>query len=209
MPNIIADISGDYAALLRLLAKMPDDETISLGDMIDRGPDSRAVVEWFMANGRAVLANHEHMMLDHCRGTGYYTPGSWEVNGGDATLHSFRGAVPAEVLDWIERLPLYLEIGDCLISHAFVYPGSTLAEACDLGAGSRDARFDRSLLWNREPPRRLRQYRMQIAGHNSQFGLRKFSDWRGEFAICLDDSRRGRLTGLHLPSMDIYQVECD
>ncbi|MGE0225053.1 MAG: metallophosphoesterase [Acetobacteraceae bacterium] len=209
MPNIIADISGDYAALLRLLAKMPDDEAISLGDMIDRGPDSRAVVEWFMANGRAVLANHEHMMLDYCRGADYYTPGTWETNGGDATLASFGGAIPEEVLDWVEQLPLYLEVEGCLLSHAFVCPGRSLAEACDLGAGSYDARFDRSLLWNREPPRRLRQYRMQIAGHNSQFGLRKFSDWRGVFAICLDDSRRGRLTGLHLPSMEIYQVECD
>jgi hypothetical protein len=28
------------------------------------------------------------------------------------------------------------------------------------------------------------------------------------FALCLDDSQHDRLTGLHLPSMEIYQVEC-
>jgi hypothetical protein len=208
MPNIIADISGNYAALLRLLAQMPDEETVSLGDMIDRGPDSRAVIEWFMRHGCAVLANHEHMMLDHCRGTGYYTPGTWEINGGDATLASFGGAVPEEVLAWVERLPLYLEIEGCLVSHSFVRPGYTLEEACDLGASARDARFDRCILWNRDPPKRLRQYRMQLAGHNSQFGLREFSDRKGVFALCLDDSQHDRLTGLHLPSMEIYQVEC-
>jgi hypothetical protein len=208
MPNIIADISGNYAALLRLLAQMPDDETVSLGDMIDRGPDSRAVIEWFMRHGRAVLANHEHMMLDHCRGTGYYTPGTWEINGGDATLASFGGAIPDEVLAWVERLPLYLEIAGCLVSHSFVHPGYTLEEVCDLGASSHDTRFDRCILWNRDPPKRLRQYRMQLAGHNSQFGLREFSDRKGVFALCLDDSRHDRLTGLHLPSMEIYQVEC-
>lgn len=209
MPNLIADISGDYAALLRLLAKMPDEEAISLGDMIDRGPDSRAVIAWFMAHGRAVLANHEHMMLDHCRDTGYYLAGTWEINGGDATLSSYGGVIPEEVLAWIEGLPPYLEIDGCLASHSFVAPGITLAEACELGDNSRDARFERSILWNREPPRRLRPYRLQIAGHNSQFGLKEFSDWRGRFALCLDDSRRGRLTGLHLPSLEIYQVECD
>jgi len=209
MPNVIADISGNYGALTRLLARMPDDDTISLGDMIDRGPDSRAVIEWFMEHGRAVLANHEHMMLDHCRGTGYYAPGTWEINGGDATLAAFGGTIPDEVLDWTGRLPLYLRIDGYLVSHSFVAPGLTLAEVCDLGTDFSDPRCDRSILWNRELPRRLRPYRMQIAGHNSQFGLKEFTDWRGAFALCIDDSRHGRLTGLHLPSMEIYQVECD
>jgi hypothetical protein len=208
MPNIIADIAGDYDALQRLLARMPRDEVISLGDMIDRGPESRAVIEWFMAHGRAVLANHEHMMLDHCRGTDYYPPGIWEDNGGDATLASFGGRIPEDVLDWIGQLPLYLEIEGCLLSHAFACPGYTLAELCDLGTDMRDIRCDRSLLWNREPPRRLPQYLRQIAGHNSQFGLREFSDRKGVFAVCLDDSRHRRLTGIHLPSLRIYQVDC-
>lgn len=209
MPNIIADISGNYAALMRLLAQMPEDEVISLGDMIDRGPNSRAVVEWFMAHGRAVLANHEHMLLDHCRGIAYYTPGAWEINGGDATLTAYGGTIPEDVLDWIERLPLYLEIEGCLVSHSFVYPGYSLEQACDLGSSSRDSRFDRSIIWNRDPPRRMPKYMRQIAGHNSQFGLREFSDRKGVFAICLDDSRHNRLTGIHLPSFEIYQVECD
>lgn len=208
MPNIIADISGNFTALRRLLAQMPDDEAISLGDMIDRGPESRAVVEWFMAHGHAVLGNHEHMMLDHCRGTGYYAPGIWESNGGDATLAAFGGAIPEAVLAWAERLPLYLEIEGCLLTHSFVHPGGSLAEACRLGTGSHDPLCGRSLLWSREPPRRLPSYRLQIAGHNSQLGLREFSDPEGVFALCLDDSRRGRLTGLHLPSRQIYQVEC-
>ena len=86
MPNIISDIAGNFDALLRLLTKMPDDEVISLGDMVDRGPDSKAVINWFMSNGRAVIGNHEHMMLDHCRQTGFYEKGMWELNGGDATL---------------------------------------------------------------------------------------------------------------------------
>lgn len=208
MPNIIADISGNYDALMRLLTAMPEDEVISLGDMIDRGPESKALLEWFMAHGSAVLANHEHMMLDYCQGGGYYLPGTWELNGGDATLKCYGGIVPEQVLDWIRQLPLYRETEGCLISHSFVCPGCSLEEACDLGNSSLDVRCRRSILWCREPPARMQQYRMQIAGHNAQFGLREFSDEYGTFAICLDDSWRGKLTGIHLPSFEIYQVAC-
>ena len=43
MPNVIADIAGEYQTLLALLKKMTDDEVISLGDMVDRGADSAKV----------------------------------------------------------------------------------------------------------------------------------------------------------------------
>jgi len=207
MPNIIADIAGNFDALMRLLKKMPDDEVISLGDMVDRGPDSRAVIDWFMSNGRAINGNHEHMLLDYCRKTGFYQEGMWMLNGGIATLASFRGVIPDDVLTWLERLPLYMEIDGCLISHSFVAPGYSLREVCDIGPSSLDIKCERSIIWCRDAPRRMRKYKMQIAGHNSQFSLRTFSDGRGDFAICLDDSRHRRLTGMHLPSLEIYQVD--
>jgi serine/threonine protein phosphatase 1 len=99
MPNIIADIGGNFDALMRLLSKMPDDKVISLGDMVDRGPDSKAVIDWFMSNGHAVIGNHEHMMLDHCRKTGYYESGIWELNGGCTTLASYSGTISENILD--------------------------------------------------------------------------------------------------------------
>jgi hypothetical protein len=208
MPNIIADIAGQYNTFLELLKKMPDDEVISLGDMVDRGPDSKKVIEWFMKNGKAVFANHEHMMLDACRyGSKYYGPDIWTWNGGGATLDSFERGVPNEVLDWVEKLPLYMEIDDCLISHSFVYPGYNLIDACDLGTSSLSEKCDTNIMWNRCHPQRIEKYKMQICGHNSQFGLRRWADEKGEFAICLDDSRRKVLTGMHLPSFQIFQQE--
>lgn len=63
-----------------LLTKMPDDKIISLGDMVDQGPASKAVIDWFMSNGQAVIGNHEHMMLNHCRKSGYYENRIWELS---------------------------------------------------------------------------------------------------------------------------------
>ena len=44
---------------MRLLKKCPDYLPISVGDMIDRGPDSKKVLDFFMAGGKAILGNHE------------------------------------------------------------------------------------------------------------------------------------------------------
>ena len=65
MVNIISDIAGNYKTLMALLEKMPqDEEIISVGDMVDRGPRSKEVIEFFMnnENATAIMGNHEHMM---------------------------------------------------------------------------------------------------------------------------------------------------
>src|SRR3990167_4499879 len=111
MVNIVGDIAGRYDQLLALLKKMPDDEVISIGDMIDRGPKSKEVIEWFMKNGKAILGNHEHMMLDFYRNENYYEHDVWQQNGGSVTLTSFDPAerhrafevVPIKVLSWVKR----------------------------------------------------------------------------------------------------------
>lgn len=214
MVNIIADIAGQYKALIALTKKMPPGEFISLGDMVDRGPDSARVLEWFMKNGKAILGNHEHMMVDYCRSSGYYDRETWLWNGGTKTLESYdpfrerpaRTTVPDEVLNWIQKLPLYMEIDGCLISHSFIEPGMTLEESTKFGQNIYDVGESR-IIWNRREPVRRPEYRLQICGHNSQWGLRRFSDEQGEFAICLDDSRHRVLTGLHLPTMEIFQQE--
>ena len=65
--NIIGDIAGNYLTFLALIKKMPDDPIVSVGDMIDRGPRSKEVLEWFMRHGSALLGNHEHLMLSAYR----------------------------------------------------------------------------------------------------------------------------------------------
>ena len=122
-------------------------------------------------------------------------------------LASFSGAIPEDALKWLEQLPLYMVMEGCLISHSFVAPGHSLQEACHLGQSYSDSNCATSIIWCRDLPQRIQRYKMQIAGHNSHFSLRRFSDKRGDFALCLDDSRHKRLTGIHLPSFEIHQVD--
>ena len=63
---IIGDIHGCLTTLQALIAKAgPVDEIISVGDLIDRGPDSLGVIQYCINNNiKVCLGNHELMMLD-------------------------------------------------------------------------------------------------------------------------------------------------
>ncbi|MEC9337269.1 MAG: metallophosphoesterase [SAR324 cluster bacterium] len=50
--NPIGDIQGNYRTLLALLKQIPDDDPVSVGDMIDRGPRSMEVLEFSGITGR-------------------------------------------------------------------------------------------------------------------------------------------------------------
>lgn len=89
--NVIGDIAGNGNTLERLLDKMPKQETILLGDLNDRGPNTKKVYEIAMNNPniKVVASNHGHLMTDAYRGNEYYDEGIWLLNGGGFTLKSF------------------------------------------------------------------------------------------------------------------------
>jgi len=221
--NIIGDIAGEYDALQKLLDKMPkDQEIISVGDMIDRGPKSKEVVEFFMQYGKAILGNHEHMLLTYeqtpkaeslearfkdyyNRRYAYYNDYKTKEcvediwlggNGGQQTLDSFGGSIPEDVTKWIASLPLYLELDGLFISHAPFNPTITLEQNCDpvgyVASG---------LLWNRGSPRRMKN-KFQIFGHNKRF--KQYSDKDGAFACCIDNNANDEIIGIHWPSMETF-----
>lgn len=209
MINVIGDIAGNFKTLMALLKKMPEGKTISVGDMVDRGPSSKEVIEYFMTTdgAEALLGNHEHMMIDNYRATDQYDPVIWAMNGGISTMESYGNKIPNDVIIWLEGLPVSkeVEIGNdlFLISHGFVHPIKTLEEA----SITSELATDLSIVWNRSKPQRIDKYKSQIAGHNSHMGLRTFSDEKGPFAMCIDTSRDKILTGISLPSLTIYQQE--
>jgi serine/threonine protein phosphatase 1 len=91
----IGDIHGCFRALTALAdyVNFRDTDTlITLGDYVDRGPDSRAVLDWLIAYGQTatlipLTGNHELMMLAARDSTSHYE--EWIVCGGDAALHSY------------------------------------------------------------------------------------------------------------------------
>lgn len=217
MSIVIGDIAGQYNALLRLVAKFPKDESIILvGDLIDRGPHSKDVIQWASTNPkvRAIRGNHEDMLLDYVSGGHRYNQGLYHHNGGGETLASYGdGDIPDEHIAWLESLPLYIEEDGFFISHAPIAQFRTIAEAKEFAAEEIEDRVKESgLMWNRDFPAYIDGV-IQVFGHNANFGLKKFfrpaslqivvSD--KPYAICLDDSWQEKVTGLNTKTLEILQ----
>lgn len=210
--NVIGDIAGNYKTLLALIDKMPKGKIVAVGDIVDRGPRSKQVVEYFMeqvklGNAECLLGNHEHMMIDHYRQTHMYDSYIWHMNGGDTTSESFAHNIPQTVIEFLENRPINLELDlggkKCYISHAFKPTGRSVDE-------EEEETF--RTIWNRAHPFfNTESADIQICGHNSQYGLRYWNADKYKYgekqAICIDTSRDAVLTGIHLPTLTIYQQE--
>ncbi len=100
------------------------DEVFLVGDLIDRGPDSKGVVDIIVKTVRdgyeirSVRGNHEQMLLD------YYDIGdiSWLRNGADVTLESFNLFKSKDIFgfyyDFFSNLPYYILTEGFVIVHA-------------------------------------------------------------------------------------------
>ncbi len=156
----VGDIHGRADLLATLLREIEADAAnrkaakktlVFLGDYVDRGPDSRGVIEMLL-NGlpagfdaHFLKGNHEALLLDFLDGKAQLD--HWLLNGGDATMASygvdigrleatraapetwreaFAAVLPKAHLDFFRRLRLQLSAGDYLFVHAGVRPGVPL-----------------------------------------------------------------------------------
>jgi serine/threonine protein phosphatase 1 len=139
----IGDVHGcalTLDALIRSLDIQADDHLVFIGDYIDRGPDSKGVIDRLFALREKhtctfLRGNHEELML------GYLDDGEydlWAINGGVATLESY-GAVgngsviPDEHVEFIRETKMYLETDEFFFVHAGLKPGLTIVENLEAG----------------------------------------------------------------------------
>ena len=126
---VIGDIHGCKVSLVALLKKIDvqlDDEIYFLGDYIDRGPDSKGVLDTIFtligAGHKVVclLGNHEAMLLGGYQGNRDEAQ-SWWSNGGKNTLRSFNVQylqdIPPQYIAFMEAMPLVAEVGDYILVH--------------------------------------------------------------------------------------------
>lgn len=130
--RIVADAAARPIARCRL---------VYLGDYVDRGPDSRGVIERLLApppggfERIALLGNHEAMLLDALADR--HAAGHWRNNGGGATLRSyglpagcgmgeFAAALPAAHRVFLEELDLSHRAGGYYFVHAGIEPSLPL-----------------------------------------------------------------------------------
>lgn len=105
-------------------------QIVCLGDYVDRGPDSRGVVEFLMREAdcaplTCLRGNHEAMLLEAVE-EGEWS--GWLHNGGRETLASYDGEVPARHLGWLRDLPGCARDADRFYVHAGFRPGVALAD---------------------------------------------------------------------------------
>jgi serine/threonine protein phosphatase 1 len=125
----IGDIHGCARALDELLRRIdpqPADWLIPLGDFIDRGPDTRGVLEQLLALEQRcrltpLLGNHEEMLLAAL--TDRSTWADWLQFGGVATLDSYGfGTRPTELpvahLGFLRRCQDVVETDTHVLVHA-------------------------------------------------------------------------------------------
>ncbi len=147
---VIGDIHGCWDELQELIdqaALGSDDMIISVGDMVDRGPESPRVLRFFRDthNTRAIMGNHERKHLRSWRG---------ETEAASSQLITrlqFGDDYPA-ALDYMETLPKYLELPQADLVHGFFGPGVPLDQQRDgviIGTMSGETYLDRHLarLW--------------------------------------------------------------
>ena len=134
----IGDVHGCSAALDAILGAIdprPNDTLITLGDYINRGPDSRGVIERLLqlrTECRLVplLGNHEEVLLEARRGL---EPEYFLAMGGTATLASYGtpaqgGGIPGEHTAFLESCLVFFETDAHIFVHANYDPDLPMAE---------------------------------------------------------------------------------
>lgn len=141
----IGDIHGLAKTLERLLARLPKAGTlVFLGDYIDRGPSSKAVISRLLALEQErdcvfLRGNHEAMALAAIAGD-LEAQISWQYNGGLRTLDSYAYDIPDDHMDFLERTLPYFLTKDYIFVHGGLEPGK-----------EPDEMNTSTLWWMREP----------------------------------------------------------
>jgi serine/threonine protein phosphatase 1 len=221
----VGDIHGERELLEELLASLPlqpDDRLVFMGDYVDRGPDSKGVVDLLLslADEYACIflaGNHESMFLDFLgwRGEAWFAGDAFLSNGGDRTLASYgyfdlpdpepgKLELPPGHEKFFRQLQLHHLEGDYLFVHAGL--GRALLRESDLHFALRRARPE-DLLWDRSTLDAPHTLGVTIVyGHtpNHDFSVR----WNQPFSIGIDTGAvyGGRLTAIRLPDESVFQV---
>ena len=203
---VIGDIHGCFTELHELLNKagiLDDDLIIALGDIVDRGPDSAQVLDFFSNNPSrlSLMGNHERK---HVRGARH------EVRLALSQIISREefGAGYPQALERMGRFPLFIDLPEAVLVHGYLEPGIPLERQrdtvlCGTMSGDHYLRNQYAQPWyalcDGEKP--------VIVGHHDH--LRNGQPFIYQDRVyCLDTScvHSGTLTGLLLPEFKIVSV---
>lgn len=200
----IGDIHGEYEMLEDALKLIRCENLLDtgeysnnfrivfLGDYVDRGPDSRSVMERLMAGPLVgegqewvcLMGNHEWLMAaaieEQTQGKPAKILQGWLLNGGNKTLDNYKDNVQPDgsytlateafnaALNWATKLPLLYDDGQRYFVHAMINPKYPLDPNC--------IEQQEALLWmhvrknHEEKPFQEIYGRQVVHGHSPQHG---------------------------------------
>ena len=204
----LGDIHGCDVALDTLLDKLaitPDDTLVILGDVIDRGPGSRAVIDRLIelqnaCHLKCLMGNHEEIFFD-ARAGGEWSQ-SWLRFGGQEMLDSYGGDidhVPDSHVEFLQDMLPYWESDQEIFVHANLEPEVALENQTP-----QWLRWER--LTGNEPPHA--SGKRVVCGHTTQpSGYPAIAEgW-----LCIDTCvyGPGYLTALDTATNALYQARQD
>ena len=197
---------------LRLTAA---DELYVLGDYVNKGPDSRGVLDYLMqlqATGYRVhclRGNHDQALLDEARHRARWT---WlKLAGRQPTLRSFgvrhAADIPAPYLAWLTALPYEIELPDFVLVHTgynFALPPAEMRRDHASMLSTKKFVFDSAHLGGKRllhghVPRPAAQVRAQAAQRPGALGLDSGCVYRHNAGFA-------QLSALNLDTWEVTQV---
>lgn len=203
---VIGDIHGCYLELQELLGKAglgDQDPLLAVGDIIDRGPETPQVLDFFHGhpNAHALMGNHERK---HVRAAG----GELQLALSQRISQFQLAGRYLEEVQWMSALPLYAQLPEAVVVHGFLEPGVALTEQlpsvlCGTLGGAKILRQRYEQPW----------YELYSGGQPVIVGHQNYTDTDQPFiyqdrVFGLDTScvTGKSLTGILLPSFRIISV---
>lgn len=203
---VIGDIHGCYVELQALLDKAglgDDDSILSVGDIVDRGPEAPQVLDFFRRhpNAHALMGNHERKHVRAARG-------EIGLSLSQRISQSQLADRYSDEVKWMSTLPLYAQMQEAIVVHGFLEPKIPLADQlpsvlCGTLGGAKilHERYDRPWyeLYDDELP--------VIVGHqNYADSDQPFINQDKVFGLDTSCVLGKSLTGILLPSFQIVSV---
>jgi diadenosine tetraphosphatase ApaH/serine/threonine PP2A family protein phosphatase len=201
---IVGDVHGCVTELEELLAEAglnpQTDQLIFVGDLVAKGPDSRAVLKLAQKwKAKSVLGNHDAHVLKFRRG------GAAEMKE-----HHLEVAKTLDAQDWsyLEAMPLWLRLPGMIVVHAGLLPGIPLEQQDPdslfnmrsiTPGGKWSKKIEAGVPWASQwnGPERV------VFGHDAVRGLQQYPKALGLDTGCVYGKK---LTGLLLPADGLISV---
>lgn len=203
---VVGDIHGcfdEFQALLDKAGLTEDDSIVSIGDCVDRGPDTPAVLRFFQEKRsvKLIMGNHERK---HVRADRHEV----KLARSQKISRIQFGETYPDALAFMSGLPLFLDLPDALVLHGYFEPGLPLSQQrttvlCGTMGGDKylRAQYDRPWyeLYDGEKP-------LLVGHHNYSNTDQPFIYQDRVFGLDTDCVTGKALTGLLLPSFKFLSI---